>query len=518
MVRTHEDNVRNWVFGLTGMGTAKPYTEKSMRRLVTGNRDDTLYSYGTHFPLVRLIRTRHGRPSHWLINGDTWSGGWSMTSAHQSAVRDVIGGLKETLGMPHVIVPQSVIDAAGIDPATIQIVDVSKEWWEDRVEEYDTPPEGSRWVYEKTTLPGTGVRVNQRTGEVFTHGWVGSTYHSDPPGRPQYRPIADRGKTRDQVYAEYLAELQAWETLWERIPAVEKSTGRKRLMLNGHSFQELDLYERADGTTGYRYSWKRHWLGESLIRGRISYAADVKCPTCKGTGVHPHAEAVPQAEGPMTEWQDRIWSRWNEPGSVENRYVMGSRIEERCERCEGRRRIRTMKNRWAYFLSGFDHNEPRPSYFFCELPPRVHPTTVEEAYLTLKPKTVRLAEEMGRTVLRQGDQWFVEMPGLTLRELKKQGGVHHRRGGPGLEHQQAQPAEIRFSWQIPRFQRLINMDCWLHGTTHEASEVVRVGALTYARGTVKHVPDGRAPDHVRLPLGDRKTWFLCIPNGTPTGA
>jgi hypothetical protein len=62
------------------------------------------------------------------------------------------------------------------------------------------------------------------------------------------------------------------------------------------------------------------------------------------------------------------------------------------------------------------------------------------------------------------------------------------------------------------------MDCWLHGTTHEASEVVRVGALYYARGTVKHVPERRTPDHIPLPLGDRKTWFLCIPNGTPTGA
>jgi hypothetical protein len=200
------------------------------------------------------------------------------------------------------------------------------------------------------------------------------------------------------------------------------------------------------------------------------------------------------------------------------RLTIGSRIEERCERCVGRRQIRVPKDRWAYYLSGFDHNEPRPSYFFCELPPKAKPKTIEEAYLSLKPRTVRLAEEMGRTVLRQGDQWFVGMPGLTLRELKKQGGQHFTRNGPGREHQQSQPDEIRFSWQIPRFQRFINMDCWLHGSTHEATEVVRLNGVTYARGIVRHVPDGRTPDHIPLPLGDRKTWFLCIPNGTPTGA
>jgi hypothetical protein len=250
----------------------------------------------------------------------------------------------------------------------------------------------------------------------------------------------------------------------------------------------------------------------------VPYRATIKCPDCKGTGIHPHAEPIPGAEGPMTRLQDAHWVRWQVPGSLEPRLSIGSRIEERCERCLGRMRIDTIKERTAYFLSGFDHNEPRPSYFFSELPPKARPKTVAEAYLSLKPDTVRMAEEMGRAVLRQGDQWFIEMPDLTLRELKRDGGVHHKRGGPGREHQLSQPEVIKFRWQIPRFQRFINMDCWLHGTTHEATEVVRLGRLTYARGIVRHVPEQRRPDHIPLPLGDRKTWFLCIPNGTPTGA
>ena len=48
------------------------------------------------------------------------------------------------------------------------------------------------------------------------------------------------------------------------------------------------------------------------------------------------------------------------------------------------------------FLSGFDHNERRPSYFLCELPPGCTAGTLAEAYEALKPDGVRLAEQMGR--------------------------------------------------------------------------------------------------------------------------
>lgn len=185
--------------------------------------------------------------------------------------------------------------------------------------------------------------------------------------------------------------------------------------------------------------------------------------------------------------------------------------------CLGRKRVRATRMRTAYFLSGFDHNEPQPSYFFTELPPDARPKTIAEAYEALKPATVRLAEEMGRTVLRQGDQFFIEMPGLTLRELKQKGGVHHRRGGPGRERQQW-VSESRPVWATPpRFQRYINENCWLNGTTHEATEVVNLGTTQFARGIVRHVPDGRTPDHVRLRLGDGKTFWLNVPNRTPVG-
>ena len=79
----------------------------------------------------------------------------------------------------------------------------------------------------------------------------------------------------------------------------------------------------------------------------------------------------------------------------------------------------------------------------------------------------------------------IPMPGVTLRELKAQGGVHEKRGN-------------------------------LLGTNHVATETVRVGRRTWARGTLTHAPEDRAPDHARVTIG--KTWHLIQKNTVPIGA
>jgi hypothetical protein len=519
----HHDVVRRWADSRMNPGAPDPYPEHKSGRMIA--RGDVLYSWGTHFPLVRAIRKR-GKVVQFLLNGDTWGGrnGWAAgagndTSNHQRVVLRVI----EEIGLPYVTVPQSVLDAAGIDDTSVTLVHRTADWYENKVEEFEAEPEYSRWVYDEETVKGTGVWVHHRTGTTFTAGWQTDgnghrTYETSPPGQPTYGEFVRSGyddkPAREAEYQQYLAAERRWQLEWTKYPAVTKRTGRKHLVYKGH---QLEQYQREDGTVGSRYHWRRHWLGESLIKAKIPHTAEVRCPTCRGTGLHPHAEAFPGAEGPLTERQDSMWHRWQTHGTgPEPRHSIGSRIEERCETCASRRTIRATRFRTAYFLSGFDHNEPLPSYFFTELPPDARPSTIDEAYEALKPATVRLAEEMGRTVHRQGDQFFIEMPGLTLRELKRQGGEHHKRGGPGREKQQWEP-EVKQSWhQPPRFQRYINENCWLNGTTHEASEVVRLGGATYVRGIVRHVPDGRTPDHVPLHLGTKSLW-LNVPNRTPVG-
>src|SRR5216684_1353412 len=59
-----------------------------------------------------------------------------------------------------------------------------------------------------------------------------------------------------------------------------------------------------------------------------------------------------------------------------------------------------------FYLSGVDETgKGSGMYFFAELATKQAPPTLEEAYNTLKPKTVREAEGRGLNVLRQGE-WF----------------------------------------------------------------------------------------------------------------
>jgi hypothetical protein len=187
--------------------------------------------------------------------------------------------------------------------------------------------------------------------------------------------------------------------------------------------------------------------------------------------------------------------------------VAGTDTSTTCRNCGGSKWTGVRRRRWAYFLSGFDANETRESYFFCELPPHSHPTTVSEAYATLEPAAVRLAVELGREVQRQGDMYWIPMPGLTLDSLVAEGGEHRHRGGTHLE-------KVRFS--RGEFMTPHGDDAHLLATNHTATDVVVLGGATYAKGMLRHEPNGRRPDHTMIRLGDRKTWGLVVKNLVPT--
>jgi hypothetical protein len=137
--------------------------------------------------------------------------------------------------------------------------------------------------------------------------------------------------------------------------------------------------------------------------------------------------------------------------------------------------------RAAYFLSAFDQQEPSPLYFLCQLPDGAAPVTVGQALEALKPPEVTAAEAAGLTVTRQGDLFAVPA-GRPTREI------------PG---------------QTARGGRLL-------GTSHTATEVRVAGdGTTYARGILRHAPPHRRPEHVRQPMGDRKTWHRIVRNTVP---
>lgn len=142
------------------------------------------------------------------------------------------------------------------------------------------------------------------------------------------------------------------------------------------------------------------------------------------------------------------------------------------------------KNRRRFFISGFDHQEPRPLYFFCELPRAAKPATLDDAYQALKPQAVVMAEAMGRPVQRQGDIFAINLRSANKRQLRKRGARFEKRGT-------------------------------LLATNHEATEVAYLpDGTTLARGVLYHNPQWRAADHRRVRLHDG--WSVVIKNTVPT--
>lgn len=142
-----------------------------------------------------------------------------------------------------------------------------------------------------------------------------------------------------------------------------------------------------------------------------------------------------------------------------------------------------VKPRTAYFLSGFDAQERHLSYFFAELPHKV--ATLAEAYESLKPLAVRMAEGEGREVKRQGDVYAIPLPSASVRTLRKAGATFGRQAH-------------------------------VLGTNHAATEVATLGNVTLARRTLWHRPEGRNPDHRRVALGS--TWHVLVKNTVPVTA
>lgn len=408
-----------------------------------------LFSYGMHFEIARPLRSKKGELVAFLFNGDTHG---PTTGRHQSEARAAV----DRAGYKRVIIPHSAIAAAEIDRSTIQLIDATRDTTEVTQHSSLEVPRGyqlewlplhhNRELFPEELEAQENDSLTRRTqyweermayaaeekredvpGERRRHFWRDwAIEHPDPP----QREVADPGQIR-----------------W--FPSGHHLVCRK---IVGSYYPEIKMEYLPNGQTLYTWETSRHWLGESVIRARYAVALRTRCATCKGRGIWP---------GP---WEYDLHAR------------------PRCQRCLGRGiRTRTVW-RWGYFLSGFDHNEKRRSYFFCQLPRGARPTTVDEAYDCLKPGTVRLAEQMGRSVVRQGDIFAIPVANCTLRALRARGAVLGR--------------------MVP-----------ILGTNHIATDTPVLGGVTYVRGCLHHKPAGRDPDHarVRLPVG----WHIAVKNLVP---
>jgi hypothetical protein len=387
MSHTYSDVVRRWV-EVTEGNTELNHLWNQRIPVIDGK----LYAFDSDFELVRAIRNKSGKKvTHYVLNGDElrapfghgwgWGGG---TTSHQAWVRNHLIGRKQ------VIIPFTALEEAGVDIDSIKIIDVLPDRNETIQHHSTTFPEGAVWhnedIYERRLL----------TPEEMA-AWV----------------------KKYPYYGEEIPE-------WAKTQTVKSGTKRVlRTSRRNWSPEIMVTVSKKDGELTYDWETHHHWLGESLIKGRVTWR------TADGKEHH----------------------------------------------------------RWAYFLSGFDHQEPMPLYFFAEMPPRVKPTTVAEAYEFLKPEPVLLAEQMERKITRQGDIFAISAPTLDKRTLRKMGAT---------------------------FEKRYENKAQLLGTNHRATEVARMtNGVTLARGQLYHDPEGRDRDHIARKMGDGKGWHIIIKNTVP---
>lgn len=495
---THDEVAYRWVNTVLGRMSGRKLENHNM--FADGDR---LFSYGRHFELARILRDRKGNPTHWLINGDTFS---NTTTRHQNATREAIA----RTGLPSVIIPHSVLNESGIEPETLKIIDVLPDrritttrhyrevqpgwqWRNDPITSRRdlTDEERDTWVAEQNAKAHR--EWEERNDALFADleaGGIGLFSWQFPSSWDAQRRFPPKPKR--------------WEDFegWRRPSFVTVHHGTERNLYVSHTSQarQVQVSIDADGQVLYTDTWTRHVLGEALIEGTIPYTKRHRCKECGGTGTRPGvAEASEHWEAKLQEALEAAYAHgvgdyleWRRVKNYRETATNVALASLKCPACatrfdgrEGRSQgfYSTRHRRTAQFLSGFDHNEPRLSYFFCEMPDR-KARTVEEAYDRLKPDSVRMAEQMGREVKRQGDIFAIPMPDLTKRDLTKMGARYERRGG-------------------------------LLGTNHVATEVAYLPDGTeWARGILRHAPQWRRPDHVMVRL-DPKVWHLIRKNTVP---
>src|SRR5882724_2303470 len=139
-----------------------------------------------------------------------------------------------------------------------------------------------------------------------------------------------------------------------------------------------------------------------------------------------------------------------------------------------------------FYLSGVDETgKGNGMYFFAELVTKQAPSTLAEAYKTLKPKVVRQAEGLELNVLRQGEWFAIPAQVRTLelmRDVERGIAAHRQRHVLGKDgHHELEEAVL-----------------------YKAGE--RKGQV-YARGVLRHTQD----EHEDLDLGTVR-WYLIVHN------
>lgn len=306
----------------------------------------TIYSYGTHFPMARLIGDR--ATGYFLVNGDNYS---VTTSQHQSHTRWAI----KRSGIPFMVVPFSALHAASIDLDTIIPVDITKDRTERIEETWDSWDKLPRWLKWRTeTRTSTEYKTEPcrqgPRGSLELYSWTGSKlvenhiHENDYPGTDHFTPY---------THYEYV-----------KVPTEPGEDGL------------------------WHHTRSRHFLGESVFRAKYQSGTT---PVRHWRMVVDYDATYAKVRAEGKDWNDAGWKPvkkrhyWteNRPVWTEAYFLSGYDTQERGRYGEG-------------------------LYFLAQLPEGWEPVTVAQAFEALKPAEVLAAENAGIGVVRQGDVYAIE--------------------------------------------------------------------------------------------------------------
>lgn len=489
---------------------AKRITDPSLRELAARGsvfaQGDTIYSYGTHFPMATVYRDNKGRARFVLVNGDTYS---VTTSGHQSMVRGVIR--KHAPDVPMAIIPRTALRAANIDAASIVALDVKPDGWEYHRHVADAPPKSA-----VTVDAGSVYRGERFIGATMPEdGTVGRWCEAEdiPAGA-----VAREG-TRHGASG------------WYDVPAdpAEYMGGTGNVLAVTDERGNPQIIERDERG---RYVWHtaQHWLGECLFaarqhgqRRRTKYLSGFdrnererlyflcELPATAATDIDGAIEALKPDTVRMAEAMGRECERQGDifavpmPGLTwATLKAQGGTLARRSDARKGDVAQARYSALYERLVQAEDVRFTTPEYLMHRAIMRI---SVFGNVSTWKAREHGLRE--ARPLI---PRWGKRSPFEADTRARIDATVRHRRDYWRDRLQARADAALAASADPAGISLL--------GTAHTATQVVTMPDGTqYAKGTMYHDPrlmgENRERDHARRKMGDGKTWHLIQKNTVP---
>lgn len=217
LIRRTNDLIDYWAERITTRPDYDEWRESSSIIM----RGDTLYHYGTHFPLALVIRHPNGRARIVLLNGDQWSsaGFGPTTTSRQFQVRDVVNREIAGTRIQTLTVPFSALEAADIVKSSIKPLEVRED----------------RWV-----RTDTAYATDELPSSVYTDDWDESRYVYNHGDGPRRLPVEQRedGKWIVPEFRHWLADslFSANVKAWDRNTG--ETTERRAKFLSSFDYNE----------------------------------------------------------------------------------------------------------------------------------------------------------------------------------------------------------------------------------------------------------------------------------------